>query len=58
MHPFLLLFTLLLFTACTSTPDAPVSRDDNTKYKILTNQSEAVTAQNEYKKLQALREKV
>jgi len=58
MRYIILIPILLLFTACGSSPDMPSLRDTNTKTKILDNQSDAITAQNEYKKLQAQREKV
>jgi starvation-inducible outer membrane lipoprotein len=58
MKHALLLSICLLFTACSTAPDVPESRDNNTKNKILANQYEATHAQNEYKKLQEQREKV
>ena len=58
MRYTILIPILLLFAACGSSPDIPTLRDENTKTKILANQSEAMTAQTEYKKLQARREKI
>ena len=57
MHKTLLLCILLLLTACGNKPDAPVLHDADTQHKILSNQSEAVAAQDEYKKLQVARNK-
>jgi hypothetical protein len=53
---FLSIF-ILLFTACGSTTKPTPSKEKSTQEKILNNQSTAVDAQDEYKKLQALRNK-
>ncbi len=53
---FLFIFTLL-FSACVSTTKPTPSKEKSTQEKILNNQSTAVNAQDEYKKLQALRNK-
>lgn len=55
MHLSLFLLILLLFSACTTTPDVNASRDNFSKNKILINQSAALHAQNEYKMLQEQR---
>jgi len=52
-----LLFTLFIFSACSTTPEVTVSPENTTAQKIQSNQSVAIHAQDEYKKLQALREK-
>jgi len=54
--PFLLLI-LFLFSACTTTPEVNQSNEKVTEKKIQSNQSTATDAKNEYKKLQAQREK-
>jgi len=56
---FISLFFIFIFlTACSTRPNAPLSHDMNTKSKILANQSEAISAKDEYKKLQEERKKV
>ena len=48
---------LLLFSACSTTPEVNSSNEKATEKKIQSNQSTAASAQDEYKKLQAQREK-
>ena len=48
---------LLTFSACSTTPEISSSKENTTKEKIQSNQSIAINAQNEYKKLQRQREK-
>jgi len=55
---FAIFFTSLLFlSACSSTPDVSSVNETDTEQKILSNQSAAAQAQDEYKKLQVQREK-
>ncbi|SFV63904.1 hypothetical protein MNB_SV-13-1673 [hydrothermal vent metagenome] len=52
-----LFFSLfILFSACTSKP-SPYTKEKNTEKKIQSNQSQALSAQDEYKRLQAKRQK-
>ncbi|MBA1420669.1 MAG: hypothetical protein FAF03_07415 [Epsilonproteobacteria bacterium] len=48
---------LFFISACSSTPDISLVNETDTEQKILSNQSAAYQAQDEYKKLQAQREK-
>ncbi len=57
MRFLLSLAFLLLFTACSGNPEISVSEEIKSTDTIRSNQSEATQAQNEYKKLQAQREK-
>ena len=57
MRFLLSLAFLLFFTACSSNPEIPVSEEIKSTNTIRSNKSEATQAQNEYKKLQAQREK-
>jgi len=52
-----LILTVFLFSACTPTPEVASSAEHATEKKIQSNQSAAMYAQDEYKKLQAQREK-
>ena len=52
-----LLATLLLLSSCSTTPEVSPSNENSSVEKIQSNQSAASDAQDEYKKLQALREK-
>lgn len=52
-----LLFILFILSACSITPEVTASTENSTTKKIQSNQSAAVHAQDEYKKLQAQREK-
>ena len=58
MRISLLISCLLLFTACSTTPELPQPHEKITVEKIQSNQSAALAAQVEYKKLQAQRNKV
>ncbi len=53
----LALLIILFLTACNTTLDMHHSPDYTATNKILDNQSHAITAQDEYKKLLAQREK-
>jgi outer membrane biogenesis lipoprotein LolB len=55
MHLSLILSTLLLLSACSSTPEVSPSNENKTAKRIKSNQSAALAAQDEYKKLQAQR---
>ena len=55
-HSFLL-STLLHLSACSSDPKVLPLNEDTTTKKIASNQSAASNAQDEYKKLQARRDK-
>jgi len=57
MHFLLSLAFLFFFTACSANPEISVSEEIKSTDTIRSNQSEATQAQNEYKKLQAQREK-
>ena len=48
---------LLFISACSSTPDVSLLNETDTEQKILSNQSAACQAQDEYKKLQEQRGK-
>ena len=48
---------LFFISACSSTPDVSLVNETATEQKILSNQSAASQAQDEYKKLQAQRGK-
>ncbi len=48
---------LFFISACSYTPDSSLVNETTTEQKILSNQSEASQAQDEYKKLQAQRGK-
>jgi len=52
-----LLSTLLILSACSTTPEIVSSNENSTAQKIQSNHSAATNAQDEYKKLQASREK-
>jgi len=52
-----LILTVFLFSACTTTPEVSPSTENTTEEKIQSNQSAAIYAQDEYKKLQVQREK-
>ncbi len=53
-----LLSSLLLFCACSTTPEVSPSNENTTASRIQSNQSDALAAQDEYKKLQEQRNKV
>jgi len=55
MHLLLILSTLFIFSACSSTPELSSLNENITDKKIQSNQSAALAAQDEYKKLQAQR---
>jgi len=57
MHLFFLLSTLLILSACSTTPEISSSNENSTAQKIQSNHSAATYAQDEYKKLQAQRDK-
>jgi len=57
MRLFFLIFILFSLTACSTTPKVSLSTEKTTAKKIQSNQSAATNAQDEYKKLQAQREK-
>ena len=57
MRLSILLFTLFMLSACTITPEISSSTENTTTKKIQSNHSDATNAQDEYKKLQAQREK-
>jgi starvation-inducible outer membrane lipoprotein len=57
MHLFFLLSTLLILSACSTTPEISSSNENSTAQKIQSNHSAAAHAQDEYKKLQAQRDK-
>jgi len=57
MHLSFLLSTLLILSACSTTPEISSSSENSTAQKIQSNQSAATNAQDEYKKLQAQRDK-
>jgi len=57
MHLSFFIFTLFIFTACSTTPEVTSSTEKTTEKKIQSNQSAATDAQDEYKRLQAQREK-
>ena len=50
-----LLLSLLILSACTSTPEIPASQIQTSSNKILSNQSDAEKAKSEYKTLQEQR---
>ena len=50
-----LLLSLLMLSACTTTPEVPHSPEQTSSNKILTNKNDAEDAKNEYKALQAQR---
>lgn len=50
-----LLLSLLMFSACTTTPEIPHTPEQTSSNKILTNKSDAENAKSEYKALQAQR---
>lgn len=55
---FVILFTFLFFlSACSLAPDVSLVNETDTQQKIISNQSAATQAQDEYKKLQVQREK-
>ena len=57
MRLSLIFSTLLLLSACSSTPEVSPTNENMTAKKIQSNQSAALAAQDEYKKLQAQRDK-
>ena len=57
MHLSFLFFTLLLLSACSTSLEVISSTENTTAKKIQSNQSAATNAQDEYKILQAQREK-
>jgi len=50
-----LLFSLLILSACSATPEVSPSHEKTSTHKILTNKSDAQEAKNEYKALQEQR---
>ena len=58
MHLSFILSTLLFLSACSSTPEVSPSNENMTVKRIQSNQSAALAAQDEYKKLQTQRNKV
>ena len=57
MRLLFLFFILVLFSACSTTPEVPVTAEKESHSKILANQTDAQQAQDEYKRLQAQRDK-
>jgi outer membrane biogenesis lipoprotein LolB len=57
MHLSFLLSALLILSACSTTPEISSSNENSTAQKIQSNHSVASNAQDEYKKLQAQRDK-
>jgi ABC-type Fe3+-hydroxamate transport system substrate-binding protein len=57
MHLLFLFFTLVLFSACTTTPEVSTTVEKESHSKILANQTDAQQAKDEYKLLQAQRDK-
>ena len=57
MRLYFLIFSIFLFSACSTTPEITSSTENSTALKIQTNQYRATKAQNEYKMLQMAREK-
>jgi len=55
MRLFFLFFSLLMFSACSTTPEVSPSHEKKSTHKILSNQSDAEEAKNEYKALQKQR---
>jgi len=55
MKPYLLLFFIILITACTETPEVSPSKETVAKEKIKNNQTEAQVAQVDYLELQKRR---
>ena len=54
-HYFFLIIITFLASACTNTPDAPVSKEKIAKEKIAYNKTEAQQAKEDYIKLQQQR---
>jgi len=57
MRLFFLFFTLVLFSACSTTPEVSNTAEKESHSKILANQTDAQQAKDEYKQLQAQRNK-
>ena len=57
MHLLFLFFTLVLFSACSTTPEVSITTEKESHSKILANQTDAQQAKDEYKLLQAQRDK-
>jgi len=57
MRLLFLFFTLFLFSACSITPEVSKSSEKESQSKILANQTDAQQAKDEYKQLQAQRDK-
>ena len=55
MRLFFLFFSLLMLSACATTPEVSPSHEKTSTHKILSNQSDAEKAKSEYKALQAQR---
>jgi len=57
MRLLFLLITLVLFSACSTTPEISTNVEKESYSKILANQTDAQQAKDEYKRLQAQRDK-
>ncbi len=55
MRLFFLLFSLLMLSACATTPEVSPTHEKTSTDKILTNKSDAEEAKSEYKALQEQR---
>ena len=57
MRLLFLFFTLILFSACTTTPEVSITAEKESHSRILANQTDAQQAKDEYRQLQAQRDK-